>query len=650
MVKAPKPYNTKQLLQISAVGQALATLQEQIDALARNQKAKENRSRKAKEHGIAINSQDLIPRPKGCPGELFNHLKHGIHKLVNWKLDTSRTITWQKNKLLVEKVLFQAQMEYKIFRKYENAWPTWDLLAQYLRNSSQQERKAARKLDSEHRVKKHKAEAICANKEPVDPDSEDTSEINFDQLDSETDSPYEERNESLTEETEDEQMEPDSESDKDNNPVSVKNKSMNMRWPASQVHMRHSTTSKPQKSDKNRPLPWKQLCNEESEDEQSMEKTKANTLALKMQPKTAGGYVKMSTNVRQPPESELDEDEDETYHEPADNDGKLPPGDMILKTCPGMYCEDTIPEHTSDQLKTTLSTYVSIIKAKKTNVQLATEICALIKREQWRLEAMEEAIKWGWPVMTIDFKKIPNRVLELYDKVQLMVFDKEACNNTYLWSCFEADLEVDRYSIAQFAKMCQVPITSLIWQNSCSGYYSSKGTAIIMHTLLQVFPPSTSTDTFQPLSLWQYLCYVVVLHIVCQLILEDLGISTTINTYKIMLESSDAGELIHPEHDDDEELDLIKHKTTLALKQIRTWEDSMIHDAAKVLVALQYFNMPHADQSEAPPPHPKPCLKLKPPKEPSTLANQVASRDLVTLNKTMLQTGPQVPTKKPHAR
>ncbi|KAI6145080.1 hypothetical protein BKA82DRAFT_147474, partial [Pisolithus tinctorius] len=70
-----------------------------------------------------------------------------IRKLANQKLDTSRTIMQQKNKLLVEKVIFQAQLEYRILQKYENAWPVRDLLAQYLCNSSQLEKKATSNLE-----------------------------------------------------------------------------------------------------------------------------------------------------------------------------------------------------------------------------------------------------------------------------------------------------------------------------------------------------------------------------------------------------------------------------------------------------------------------------------------------------------------------
>ncbi|KAI6137738.1 hypothetical protein BKA82DRAFT_93873, partial [Pisolithus tinctorius] len=122
-----------------------------------------------------------------------------IRKLANRKLDTSRTIMQQKNKLLVKKVIFQAQLEYKIFQKYENAWPVRDLLAQYLRNSSQLEKKATSNLEdssqlykTQRRIGKRKAEEICGDEESDFWDAnEDMSVADFDRSRSETDSPSE---------------------------------------------------------------------------------------------------------------------------------------------------------------------------------------------------------------------------------------------------------------------------------------------------------------------------------------------------------------------------------------------------------------------------------------------------------------------------
>ncbi|KAI6151274.1 hypothetical protein BKA82DRAFT_4013786 [Pisolithus tinctorius] len=61
----------------------------------------------------------------------------------------SQTITQQKNKLPIENIVFQVQLEYKIFQKSKNAWPVQDLLVQYLCNSSQLEKKATSNLEKQ---------------------------------------------------------------------------------------------------------------------------------------------------------------------------------------------------------------------------------------------------------------------------------------------------------------------------------------------------------------------------------------------------------------------------------------------------------------------------------------------------------------------
>ncbi|KAI6137737.1 hypothetical protein BKA82DRAFT_4369575 [Pisolithus tinctorius] len=292
--------------------------------------------------------------------------------------------------------------------------------------------------------------------------------------------------------------------------------------------------------------------------------------------KTAVGRSIKITNASSPP-SEDEEKDDTDYHKltaAADDDDSPIASHQLPKTCPGMDCEDVIPNNISDQLKTALSTYVGLVKERKTNIRLETDISFNVAEAK------------GWPATKIEFKDIPSRVLEMYDELKKLLFDAEACKNLWLWTCFEADLEVNHYTIVQFARMRVPPMSSAIWENSCCGYYGSKGAAIVMHTLLQLFPPTTSTDAFQPLSLLQYLTYFVIPHVVCRFIAQDFSLLSTMPAHSIMVESNDVGKLINPERDDDDELDQIKRATTFTLKQ-RNLEGRTIHDAAKALVALQ---------------------------------------------------------------
>ena len=87
-----------------------------------------------------------------------------------------------------------------------------------------------------------------------------------------------------------------------------------------------------------------------------------------------------------------------------------------------------------------------------------------------------------------------------------------------------------------------------------------------MDTLLQLFPPNTPPDTFQPLSLPQYLSYIVTPYVICQLIGEDLTLTSIEEAREVMLRSADVRELINPECDGDEEVDLIQRKTRVVIK------------------------------------------------------------------------------------
>ncbi|KAI5981452.1 hypothetical protein EDD15DRAFT_2203956 [Pisolithus albus] len=607
--------------------------------------AKERRRKKSKKYDMLSQSEDLIPRPKGRPArsdrkgyriiesmglsnqkELFNYLKRGIRKLANRKLDTSRTLAKQKNKLLVEKVIFQAQVEYKIFQNYENGWPVRDLLAQYLRNSSQQEKRAAAKLklwDTKHQVHKKTGGQLFTDEEAHRSDPEDSKddmrEFGFTDP-SDMDGPNEKGDTSSEERSE---AERDSESDEDNvrgRPVKPSGRSRGSRvhgssgkskpWPQKRQREERSDAERDNESDEDddASLVRSRPVNPGSSDKIS--RRPANDQGM-LNDSTTGSSTKI-TSARQSRESDEDEDEAD-YHSDIRDGGDPSPSAIIPKTCPEMDCEDPIPDHPSEQLRTALTTYVSLVKQKKTNFRLALDICRLIKREWRRLKAIEFAEEADWPVTRVDFKDIPRRVLKLEDELRHLIFDAEAHKNVFLWKCFEAALEVEGCTISQFARMRSPPMSSTIWQNSRSGYYGSKGTAIVMHMLLQLFLLTTPTDAFQPLSLMQYLSYFVTPHIFCQLIAEDYGGATTINAQKIMYESSDVGELVNPECDDDDELDQIKCKTTLALRK-RTSDGRTTQDAASALVALRYSKPTDAPGPSKSNGRPKPRLVLHPPR------------------------------------
>ncbi|KAI5992381.1 hypothetical protein F5J12DRAFT_786173 [Pisolithus orientalis] len=447
----------------------------------------------------------------------------------------------QKNKLLIEKVIFQAQLEYKIFQKYENMWPVLQL-----------EKKATSNLEdplqlyeTQCRIGKQKAEEICGDKESDIWDAnEDASIIDFDCLHSETDSLSEASDNDISEDPSEDGHNSDDDNE-DNDMVPVKRKSTNL--PASEIIMNIQVILE------------KKKCKEVSEDEHGGESDEDNNLApvkrksitpaslehtkhSKMSKpsgnssgtlQTTVGHSIKIMNVRLPPSE--DEDKDDTdYHNLTATDDCPITSHQLLKMCPGMDCKDAIPNSISNQLKTALSTYIGLIKERKTNIHLEMDI------------SLKDAEAKGWPAMKIKFKDIPSHILEMYDELKKLLFDVEAHKNLWLWTCFEADLEVNHYTLAQFA---QINMGKL---------------------MLQI-----------------YLTYFVIPHVICQFVTQDFSLLLTMPMHNIMVESNNVGKLINPKHDDDDELNQIKHAMTFALKQ-RNLKGQTIHDAAKALVALQY--------------------------------------------------------------
>lgn len=123
----------------------------------------------------------------------------------------------------------------------------------------------------------------------------------------------------------------------------------------------------------------------------------------------------------------------------------------------------------------------------------------------------------------------------------------------------------------------------------------------MLHTLFTLFPASeTPTNAFEPIPLRRFLVYFVVPHVITTLIAQDHQTSNFSNAHGILVESSDAGELINPEDDNDNELEEINRLTSFTLKRFNfhtskglgerpTQQEnrSRENDAAGALVALQ---------------------------------------------------------------
>ena len=90
-----------------------------------------------------------------------------------------------------------------------------------------------------------------------------------------------------------------------------------------------------------------------------------------------------------------------------------------------------------------------------------------------------------------------------------------------------------------------------------------KGTAIIMHTLLGMYPQATtSTAAFHPLSYPYFLTYVLVPYVATELIGDDLECNLE-DAYQQMTKSGPVGSLLFADTDEDKELDSICRDITI---------------------------------------------------------------------------------------
>ncbi|KAL4079706.1 hypothetical protein J3A83DRAFT_4368516 [Scleroderma citrinum] len=245
--------------------------------------------------------------------------------------------------------------------------------------------------------------------------------------------------------------------------------------------------------------------------------------------------------------------------------------------CPGIYCKDKIPSELSKDLHS-----------------LGIQICIMVRKEYQRVEQLKIAAKKGWPISTIDFKKIPGHIVKLQDQLHLIVYNKSFHEQQDAWKSFEADLGADGWTLAMFAQMQNSVLTSrsATPDHAHGGYYGMKGSAIIQHTLIGLFPVSSElAAALQPLLHTQFMTYFLVPHIAALLIAEDYGYMMVTRGCKIMVDSSDAGALIHPEDDHDAKLEEIFQRNiiTFQLKQLEilTCKVDSTQDAAQALLELQ---------------------------------------------------------------
>lgn len=167
---------------------------------------------------------------------------------------------------------------------------------------------------------------------------------------------------------------------------------------------------------------------------------------------------------------DLTKEEDEDEESPESGISQ----EDLLKLCPEILCKDKLPSEVPDDLFAALQRYITIVCSHGHNVmaaQLATQICAMIRREHLKVEHLKFATKKGWPITTVDFKDIPGCIVKLEDQLHSVVYNKSFCGWQLVWKSFEGDWATDGLTLGTFAHMGNLNLSSrsATFNNACPG-------------------------------------------------------------------------------------------------------------------------------------------------------------------------------------
>jgi len=145
------------------------------------------------------------------------------------------------------------------------------------------------------------------------------------------------------------------------------------------------------------------------------------------------------------------------------------------KRCPGILCQDKVPSELSKDLFVALQKYVAMTREQCGRnfkmAQLGMQICTMVRWDHRKMEQLKIATKKGWPISSIDFKKIPGRIVKLQEQLHPVVHNKTFCEQQHVWKSFEADLAADRWTLTMFAKVQNSVLSSgsATMDHACAG-------------------------------------------------------------------------------------------------------------------------------------------------------------------------------------
>jgi len=104
-------------------------------------------------------------------------------------------------------------------------------------------------------------------------------------------------------------------------------------------------------------------------------------------------------------------------------------------------------------------------------LRLGTDICILVSKERRRHDALQLSAERGWPINSIDFKRIPSRVCAMFEELDRLIFDRDAQESQHVWTDFDGDLEGDGWTIKTFARapLSKISSNSMTARNARPG-------------------------------------------------------------------------------------------------------------------------------------------------------------------------------------
>ena len=159
-----------------------------------------------------------------------------------------------------------------------------------------------------------------------------------------------------------------------------------------------------------------------------------------------------------------EDDEDDEEEEVQSSLASTITQEDFPKRCPGIYCEDKILSEVSKDLFVALQKYVAMTRklggCDFKTVQLGMGICTMIRRDHKKIAQLKIATKRGWPIGTIDFKKIPGRIIKLRDQLDPVIHNKSFRERQHIWKYFKADLTAESWTLATFTRVPNTVLSS----------------------------------------------------------------------------------------------------------------------------------------------------------------------------------------------